>query len=388
MVEAFRSESLPDLPDARVEDDFGELHRAIEALEVERLRRLAEIERRRTYARDGYLSAAAWLAATQRVGWGQARESVRTARSLCDMPRTHQALEAGDISMSAAKVLAEARRTDPAAFARSEDLLVEAAQIHSMHELHRVVGSWRAHAERERDLRGEDVAHARRRLHASSTYLGMVRVDGDLDVENGEALLTALRAVMDAGVHASGEPDARTPAQRRADALGEICRQWLDRSDRPTVGGERPHLTVTMSADDLTDDAPGAGAFDHAGPVATRIVRRLACDASITRVVLSARSEPLDVGRRTPVVPPAMRRAVIVRDRSCRFPRCDRPHTWCDAHHIVHWADGGVTALSNLILLCRRHHRMAHDRFRVQLEEGRPVFLRPDDTMIEDRAPP
>jgi hypothetical protein len=108
------------------------------------------------------------------------------------------------------------------------------------------------------------------------------------------------------------------------------------------------------------------------------------------RVVMAGASEPLDVGRRTPVVPPAMRRAVIVRDRVCRFPGCDRPHTWCDAHHVVHWADGGPTAVPNLVLLCRRHHRMVHRRggFTLELLEGRPVFRRPDGSMLEDRAPP
>ena len=103
---------------------------------------------------------------------------------------------------------------------------------------------------------------------------------------------------------------------------------------------------------------------------------------------MNGRSEPVDVGRRTPVVPASMRRAVVVRDRQCRFPGCDRPQSWCDAHHVVHWADGGSTSLSNLILLCRRHHRMVHGRFRLGMVESRPVFFRPDGSILEDRAPP
>jgi predicted restriction endonuclease len=105
------------------------------------------------------------------------------------------------------------------------------------------------------------------------------------------------------------------------------------------------------------------------------------------RVVLSERSEPLDVGRRSKVVPPPLRRAVIVRDRRCRFPGCDRPHTWCDAHHIVHWADGGPTALSNLILLCRQHHRAIHaGRARLDMDDGLPVFRRSDGSLLELRT--
>jgi HNH endonuclease len=106
---------------------------------------------------------------------------------------------------------------------------------------------------------------------------------------------------------------------------------------------------------------------------------------------MAGRSEPLDVGRRTPVVPPALRREVAVRDRGCRFPGCDRPQAWCDAHHVVHWADGGPTALRNLVLLCRRDHRMVHARrgFSLRLEDGRPVFRDPlGDVLEEDRAPP
>lgn len=100
-VDAFRAESLPELPDARIEDDFAELQCGVELLELERLRRLAEIERRRLFERDGHLSAASWLASTHKVAWGTAREHVRIARALEGMPLARQALDAGEISMSA-----------------------------------------------------------------------------------------------------------------------------------------------------------------------------------------------------------------------------------------------------------------------------------------------
>ena len=156
------------------------------------------------------------------------------------------------------------------------------------------------------------------------------------------------------------------------------------------MAGERPHVTVTVAAEGLRGDPKAGAELDHTGPVGADVARRLACDASITRVVLSGRSEPLDVGRKTSVIPPAMRRAVIVRDRHRRFPGCDRPHAWCDAHHVLHWAEGGATALNNLLLLCRRHHRMVHERggFALVLLDGRPVFRRSDGTLLEDRAPP
>ena len=388
-VESLRAEVLPDLPDARIEDDFTELHRVAELLEIERLRRLAELERRRLFERDGHLSAASWLASSHKVSWGAARDHVRTARALEEMPQARRALEAGDLSMSAVRVLATARDADPDAFLRAETHLVEAAGIHSIHDLQKVVAYWRQGVEREQVADGEERMRERRKLHASVSFLGMVRVDGDLDPETGETLLTALSAVLDAGSRSRGHDDIRTPAQRRADALGEICRQWLDRTDRPSVAGERPHVTVTVASDALRGDAGVTSELDHAGPIDPETARRIACDASVMRVVMSGRSQPLDVGRRTPVIPPAMRRAVIVRDRCCRFPGCDRPQTWCDAHHVVHWADGGPTALPNLLLLCRRHHRLVHGPggFRLELLDGRPVFRRLDGSVL-DHAPP
>jgi hypothetical protein len=387
-VAALRSERLSDLPDARIEEDFSELQRVCERLEVERLRRLAELDRRRVFERDGLLSAVAWLVSKYKFAWGAARDQVRLARSLERMPRTLRALEEGAVSLSAARVLVQAREVNPEAFSRSEAQLVEAARIHTINGLNRAAAYWRQMAEQESGL-GEEQVRARRSLHASVSFLGMVRVDGDLDPENGETLMTALRAVIDAEVRSGARDDERSPAQRRADALGEICRQWLDRGDRPSVAGERPHLSVTVGADQM-GSRTGMAELDHSGPVDIAAARRLGCDASVMRVVLAGASEPLDVGRRTQVVPPSIRRAVIVRDRHCRFPGCDRPHTWCDAHHIEHWADGGETSPANLLLLCRRHHRLSHDRggFRLKLEEGRPVFRRPDGSVLEDRGPP
>ncbi|MDP9242791.1 MAG: HNH endonuclease, partial [Actinomycetota bacterium] len=340
-IDSLSSEVLPELPDARIEEDFSELQRACELLEVERLRRLAEIDRRGIYERDGHLSAASWLAKTHKVGWGAAREQVRVARALEEMPETRRALRDGELSLSGVRVLVGARDADPKMFIRSEHELVEAARIHSVQDLGRVTAFWRQRVERDRSLEGEERLRAQRRLHASVSFLGMVRVDGDLDPETGETLMTALGAVLDSEARSREKEDHRSPAQRRADALGEICRQWLDSTERPNVGGERPHVTVTVDADALAKES--SAELDYVGPVPSQVARRVACDASVMRVVMAGRSEPLDVGRRTSVISAPMRRAVIVRDRHCRFPGCDRPHTWCDAHHVVHWADGGQT---------------------------------------------
>ena len=391
-IDAYRSEPLGSLPDARAEEEFAEIQAAFDALGAERLRRLADLDRRSVCRRDGHLSTASWLVSAFGTSWGPARRDVKLAKALEAMPLVRAALEDGSVSSSAVQVLAEARGANPEAFVASEETLLEAARIHTVKDLGRVCAYWRVACERERAVvAAEDPLFARRRLHVSPTVFGMVRIDGDLDPETGETLLTALRSVEDAWARSSeatGNED-RTGSQRRADALGEVCRGHLDRSDRPVVARERPHLAVTVPLAALTGgDGDGAAELDHVGPVGAGLARRLACDASVTRVVLGPRSEPLDVGRRTPVVPPAIRRAVIVRDRRCRFPACDRPQSWCDAHHVRHWADGGETALNNLVLLCRRHHRLVHGRFGLEMVDGMPVFMRPDGSMLEDRAPP
>jgi hypothetical protein len=389
-IDELRTRDPEEKSDEELEADVSELERAAETLYGELLRQLTEVDRRGPWARDGYLSTSAWLVDRFRMSWSEATKLVRTARALAHMPRTREALAAGDVPPSAVQVLVGAQESHPEEFPEMEAALVEAASILSLRELRRAVAHWSQAVDWHGALGDAERARERRRLHVSSTLGGTVRVDGDLDPDTGQTLLAALRAVLDAEAHGPEVEDPRTPAQRRADALGEICRRWLDGSERPSVGGERPHVTVMVDIDALEGRPGGVSEFDDTAPVHPEIARRWACDASVTRVVMQGASEILDVGRRTPVVSGALRRAVVVRDRHCRFPGCDRPHTWCDAHHVVHWADGGSTALANLVLLCRRHHRLVHEPggFWIDIAESRPRFRRPDGTPLEDRAPP
>jgi hypothetical protein len=397
-------EDLLYLSNDEVEEGYAEIHQAASAMEAKRLSWLAEVDERRTWAARGHLSTVSWLAQRFGIGRGAAAADTRTARALKDMPAVREALASGEVSPPAVRVLAEARQASPEAFARSERLLLEGARSLSLEGLRTAVAYWRQavdSAGAERDAEGR---WRRRRLHLSPTAFGMVRIDGDLDPETGETVLTAVRACVDAPRRA-GSPAASTaasptaspaaaepsltPAQRRADALGEICRQWLDRAHRPHVGGERPHVSVMVDVAGLRGEPASPSELAHTGPVPAETVRRIACDATLSRVMTMGRSEPLDVGRRTPVVPAAIRRAVTVRDATCRFPGCDRPPLWCDAHHVVHWADGGRTALDNLVLVCRRHHRMVHEGgFRLEMTDGRPSFRTPDGLRLSDRGPP
>jgi Domain of unknown function (DUF222)/HNH endonuclease len=332
------------------------------------------------------VSLTAWLA--HRAGmptWAAARH-VRLARALVGMPRTSAVLGGGGMSVAAAELLLSAREADADAFARSEEGLVDLAKRLPTHDLRRALERWRALADAAAD---EDVAarrFERRRLFVSATLDGMVRINGDLDVETGQTVVTAIRALTDAWVR-SDPDDRRSPAQRRADALGEVCRGYLDAPGRPSVAGERPHLNVTIDLETLEGRTGRRCELDDTGRITAEAARRLACDASVSRVIVDAPSEPLDVGRRTPVVPASVRRALAVRDAGCRFPGCDRPHAWCDAHHLVHWADGGPTSLANLVLLCRRHHRAVHGRFTVRSVGGEVRFERRVGASAAERPP-
>jgi hypothetical protein len=140
---------------------------------------------------------------------------------------------------------------------------------------------------------------------------------------------------------------------------------------------------------DALESGTGRCELEDVGQISVDTAAMLACDASITRIVTKGRAEPLDVGRATPLISAALRKALVERDGGCRFPGCDRPPSWCDGHHVVHWSDGGRTCLGNMLLLCRRHHGLIHrGAFSVRMIDGRPTFFRADGSVLEDRAPP
>jgi hypothetical protein len=250
--------------------------------------------------------------------------------------------------------------------------------------LHHAIGYWRQAQEGSLNLIEQK---ERSFLHASRTWEGMVRVDGQLDPESGEVVLRALEAVM-----ALPEGDAigehyATAGHRRAEALTHLCRRFLDRGETRR-GGEPRHLTVLVDLETLLGEAGDTCELERTGPIPGEAARRLACDAKVSRVIARGRSEPLDVGRAVRTVTSAQRKALAVRDRSCRFPGCDRPPTWCDAHHVKHWLEQGPTNLDNLILLCRRHHTLVHEHgFRISSTAADPTFHRPDGIALGRDGP-
>jgi Domain of unknown function (DUF222)/HNH endonuclease len=186
---------------------------------------------------------------------------------------------------------------------------------------------------------------------------GRWRLDANLGAETGELVATALRLAHSPDV--DGEP-ARSVATRRADALADICRHFLDHQHTRRAGRHRPHLNLVLDLHRYRA-LPTTGARSVDG---TRLDRpstdRLLCDTAIHRVLTSARSAVLDYGTATRTIPAPLYNALVVRDRHCRFPGCDRPANWCEGHHIHPWHTGGPTQLTNLVLLCSRHHHLLH----------------------------
>jgi len=177
----------------------------------------------------------------------------------------------------------------------------------------------------------------------------------------------------------TGDDDRRT-GQRQAEALADACGYVLDHAGRavvPDCGGHRPHLTVLIRLEDLQNRARAA-CLDLAGPVSPQALRMLCCDATVIPIILNGAGQPLDVGRATRTIPDGLRRAVAARDQGCAHPGCDRPPSWSEVHHIHEWQHGGETALSNLVMLCKVHHRQMHFSDRgVRIRDGLPEFIPP-----------
>lgn len=420
------SSSTSSADGASPSDEHDELHQlgeriadlaaSINAAEGRMMALLANFDRRGGW-KDDFGSCAEWLAWRTGIKIGPARERVRAARALEDLPRTAEALRRGRLSY--AKVRAITRVATP----ESESKLLEFARTASAARLEQRVRMWKQ-LSREGELTAEQVRHRNRALSVFVDGDGMYVVRGRLEPEVGAVLRRALEAAGDAlyrreervgeevrqdgraesrmGTEASAREGARawdaapTPKQRRADAAGLVAERALaagfgedseEGTDESGTRAERYQVVIHTEAATLAEEGePGRSDLDGVR-VAAETSRRMACDAAVVEMVHGkpealhgkpeavhgktptpgdvatrgprAGGQVLSVGRKTRTVPPHIRRALEERDRGCRFPGCASRFT--DAHHVRHWADGGETRLSNLLLLCRRHHRAVHE---------------------------
>ena len=352
-------ETLAEKPDGRSPADLAEGLRRIGRLsaraDARRAAWLAEAERTDAARKQGYRSTTVWLAALSGEPVPVVRSQIAVAEALKEMPATREAFAAGEVSESRVRLLAQAQALAPEQFAQDEANLVAQAATASSKRLPQVLAAWKHNTDPQAAEAEAERLHTQRVLHLSCDWSGMLRLSGLLDPESGGIVQAAIRGLSEPAV--LDPADGRTPAQCRADALTEICRRYLDGT--PGTGSSRPHLTVTIPWNTLQ---AGSGVIDtEAGPIAAETFRRLACDATISRIILGEDGVPVGGGEARRSIPPALRRALDLRDQHCTHPGCDMPARYCDAHHIQHWADGGKTEVSNLRLLCRKHHRDAHN---------------------------
>ncbi|MGH7268144.1 MAG: DUF222 domain-containing protein, partial [Candidatus Rokuibacteriota bacterium] len=334
----------------------------------------------------GFRSCAHWLNWRVGLDLGAARERVRVARALGELPQLAAALARGELSYS--KVRALTRVATP----ETEATLLGVGRAGTASHVERIVRGWRQ-VDRQVEAQETTARHHGRSLQVYQDDDGMWVVRGRLEPETGAVLLRALEAAGEAlyqrGRATAEEADPPTPGQRQADALALVAETALQHGLEPEPASERYQVVVHVDAAALADpDQPGQSALEDGVRVSAETSRRLACDATRVEMRHAADDAVLDVGRRIRAIPPALRRALQARDRGCRFPGCEVRHA--QGHHIHHWASGGPTRLDNLALLCRRHHRAVHEEgYRVERDaDGTLHFRKPNGWPILAVPPP
>ncbi len=361
-------------------------------LDAELARTVREGELTQAAEHDGKATMAAWLRGHHRLSQAQASRLVRNGRTLEKLPVLAAAAAAGVVSAEAvgviAPVVSEVNLARAAAqgidVAAIDAALTEAAATASHADLRQAVGHYLARL--DPDGTEPDPTEQRSVTFTRNTD-GTVSIHGTLDAVGGEKVQTAVESIQQASRPAG---DTRTRSQQTADALVQLADNALASGSLPKLRGHKPHVGVLIDHEDLMDTTTGAGAgrTGFGGIISAAKARWLACDGNVTRIVIGPEGQPLDLGQTTRLFPPHLRRALEVRDRHCVFAGCDAPSHWCDAHHVIHWIDGGNTDLDNGALLCERHHTKVHHGFRIERQpDGRWRTWRPDGTEIVTYEP-
>ncbi|MBM7806640.1 hypothetical protein JOD57_002477 [Geodermatophilus bullaregiensis] len=336
---------------------------------------------------DGLKSMASWLRGHGHLSDTDASRLVRTGRALEQLPAVEAAFAAGSITAGQAAVIAQIGEPDNVAKAAAQDVdlgevdaalaVVAAAKAHK--ELAEVVQGYLARL--DPDGPEPDPTEGRRLViakHADGSISGRF----DLDAVGGEKVQAALEAILQAG-RCAGDDRSRT--QQLGDAFVQLADNALAGGSLPVLRTVKPHVAVRIDLDDLTDPAtgPATAQLGFGAVISAARARWIACDATVSRVVMGPDGAPLDLGREQRLAGRYLRRAVDLRDGGCVFAGCGAPTWWCDVHHLVHWLDGGETSLANSALLCERHHTKVHHGFRVERQpDGRWRTWRPDGTEI------
>jgi hypothetical protein len=299
---------------------------------------------------DGAASTAAWLRSKARMREGDARAAIEAGEISELLAETGAAWRAGEVSSAAARTIFAARVDGhDDTYVKCEPLFLDLARRHDLRSLRRAT----AHFKRLALADGTEPS-AHDGLHISRLYDGRTAIRGDLSDLAAETVTTALHAYTDP----PDEQFPKTTSKRYAEALVRICEVALGATGTPKRA--RAQVSIVVDWKTLTERRPGRVDGEFTGPIHPRDIEGLLCDCDISRIVTGPDSLPLDVGRMRRNPTPALRRALVERDGGCRWPDCDRPAGFCDAHHVTPWLAGGETKLTNLVLLCSHHHHVTH----------------------------
>jgi len=370
--------------------DLIQLRHLIDQAEIEFAEDAALLARSDLWADWGSTSPIHWIRHYCKTSSSVAADRVNVGEHLERLPKSVESVATGAIGFGHLSVIArtaEALTQSPTAEPFDETQLLEAAKdssvgrlwYHCLHVRHRVDAAGVAREQRE------DAEERFLRLVDGDN--GWLFLNGAFDAIGAAAIRTAIEPL----AQHSGDNDGRCRERRQADAMVELATHALDTGQVPQHASQRPHVQVTTTLETLQGliGAP-AGEMALSLPISAKTVQRIACDSSITRVLLGADSAVIDAGRAKRVVSGGTRRLLDARDRHCRWPGCERPASWSAAHHVVHWANGGKTDLSNMILLCQHHHWMVHEGgWRLSLAgDGRVLAIPPDTEYVPSpRAP-
>ncbi|MEX2151005.1 MAG: DUF222 domain-containing protein [Steroidobacteraceae bacterium] len=350
---------------------------------------IAELDRRRGWAEWGVKSCAHWLNWKCGFGLGAAREKVRVAHALGKLPLIATAMAEGRISYF------NAREMTRVATEANESYLLNIALCGSASQVEQTVRGYRRAMDAE-ELSREAIQQRDQSLWFHTEPDGSLLIRGRVPAEIGALFKRALEMAEDSlpipeNVPAGTFSDAdglHRSRKRRVEALATLAESFLASGPRDLSGGDRQQIVVHVDAETLTHGHAGRCELEHGPAIAAETARRLSCDASLVTIIENEQGEPLSVGRRTRTIPPAIRRALNSRDKGCRFPGCSFKR-YVDGHHVRHWAHGGETKLSNLVTLCRFHHRQVHEgKVEVRiLDDGAFRFTRPNGMTFDSPAP-
>jgi hypothetical protein len=330
-------------------------------------------------AAQGFGNTGRLLAALLDCGTGQARARVREAEQLATrrtltgevlparLPATAAALAAGEVGTGALQVIAQTMAQLPSTVSQDDRDQIEATLAQHARDFDpRQLGVIARRILDQLDPDGtpplqepDDPCPAAGELRIRDRRDGGISLDGWLDALHGTAFRALIEQLATPRPLTEDIPDPRTPEQRNADALVELCDLARSNDHMSAAGGEPPHVTVTVDYQTLLNELAGA-TLDYGQRLSAAQARLVACDCKIIPVVMGGNGEPLDVGRAQRTVPIGIRRALVARDGGCSFPGCDRPPALCHAHHVREWHQGGHTEVGNCVLLCAPHHRWVH----------------------------